>query len=91
MNAQFIRNMIIAAHAIHDHIVHFYHLSALDWVGVFSALKANVWEASKLAQSLSPWPNNDIQELKAVKTNSLNSLHQDSLVSLQMVIGDIRQ
>ena len=34
VNAQFIRNMIIAAHGIHDHIVHFYHLSALDWVDI---------------------------------------------------------
>ena len=25
------RNLIIAAHNIHDHIVHFYQLSALDW------------------------------------------------------------
>ena len=31
VNAQFIRNMIISAHAIHDHIVHFYHLSAFDF------------------------------------------------------------
>ena len=33
-NAQFIRNMIIAAHGVHDHIVHFYQLSALDWVDI---------------------------------------------------------
>jgi hypothetical protein len=41
VNAQYIRNMIILAHAVHDHIVHFYHLSALDWVDVTSALKAD--------------------------------------------------
>ena len=41
LNAQYIRNMIILAHAVHDHIVHFYHLSALDWVDVVSALKAD--------------------------------------------------
>jgi hypothetical protein len=29
-NAQYIRNLIVAAHAMHDHIVHFYKLSALD-------------------------------------------------------------
>ena len=40
-NAQFIRNLILIAHALHDHIVHFYHLSALDWVDVVSALKAD--------------------------------------------------
>src|SRR3972149_12086848 len=41
INAQYIRNIIVAAHALHDHIVHFYHLSALDWVDVVSALKAD--------------------------------------------------
>ena len=50
VNAQYIRNMIIAAHGIHDHIVHFYHLSALDWVDVVSALSADPKAASKLAQ-----------------------------------------
>ncbi len=67
LNAQYIRNIIIAAHAIHDHIVHFYHLSALDWVDIVSALKADPSAASKLAQSLSPWPNNGIQEFKTVQ------------------------
>ena len=38
LNAQYIRNLIVIAHALHDHIVHFYHLSALDWVDVVSAL-----------------------------------------------------
>ncbi|NQT97697.1 MAG: nickel-dependent hydrogenase large subunit [Candidatus Marinimicrobia bacterium] len=67
LNAQYIRNIIIAAHAIHDHIVHFYHLSALDWVDIVSALSADPQAASKLAQSLSPWPNNGVQEFKAVQ------------------------
>ncbi|MFH1853118.1 MAG: nickel-dependent hydrogenase large subunit [Candidatus Neomarinimicrobiota bacterium] len=67
VNAQYIRNMIIAAHGIHDHIVHFYHLSALDWVDVVSALSADPVAASKLAQSLSPWPNNGVQEFKTVQ------------------------
>ncbi len=67
VNAQFIRNMVIAAHGIHDHIVHFYHLSALDWVDVVSALSADPKAASKLAQSLSDHPNNGWQEYKAVQ------------------------
>jgi hydrogenase large subunit len=67
VNAQYIRNMIVLAHALHDHIVHFYHLSALDWVDVTSALKADPAAASKLAESLSPWGRNSTQELKAVK------------------------
>lgn len=66
-NAQLIRNLIIAAHTIHDHIVHFYHLSALDWVDVVSATKANPKATAKLAQSLSPWHRNSEQEFKAVQ------------------------
>ena len=67
MNAQLIRNLIIAAHSLHDHIVHFYHLSALDWVDVVSALSGDPKRASKLAESLSPWPGNSVQALTAVK------------------------
>jgi hydrogenase large subunit len=51
INAQYIRNLILCAHALHDHIVHFYHLSALDWVDVTSALKADPAKASALAES----------------------------------------
>src|SRR5512147_465699 len=58
LNAQLIRNVIIAAHALHDHIVHFYHLSALDWVDVVSALKADPAKTSALAESLSNWKGN---------------------------------
>ncbi len=67
LNAQYIRNLIIGAHAMHDHIVHFYHLSALDWVDVVSALKADPAKASALAESLSPWPHNNRLQLKAVQ------------------------
>jgi hydrogenase large subunit len=67
LNAQYIRNLIVAAHAMHDHIVHFYHLSALDWVDVVSALKADVAKAAALGEKLSPWPGNSRQQLQAVK------------------------
>ncbi|WIM04839.1 MAG: nickel-dependent hydrogenase large subunit [Candidatus Nitricoxidivorans perseverans] len=67
LNAQYIRNLIILAHAVHDHIVHFYHLSALDWVDVVSALKADPDATSKLAESLSPWKLNGKHEMRAVK------------------------
>ena len=39
LNAQYIRNLILIAHALHDHVVHFYQLSALDWVDVTQASK----------------------------------------------------
>jgi hydrogenase large subunit len=67
VNAQYIRNMIVAAHAVHDHIVHFYHLSALDWVDVVSALQADPAATAKLASTLSEWPRNTVQELTAVQ------------------------
>jgi hydrogenase large subunit len=67
LNAQLIRNILIAAHGLHDHIVHFYHLSALDWVDVVSALQGDPVKASALANSLSPWPYNSAVEIKAVK------------------------
>jgi hydrogenase large subunit len=66
-NAQYIRNLILIAHGLHDHIVHFYHLCALDWVDVVSALKADPAKTSALAESLSPWPNNSKNEMKAVQ------------------------
>jgi hydrogenase large subunit len=67
LNAQYIRNLIVMAHAMHDHIVHFYHLSALDWVDVVSALKADPAKTAALAESLSPWPGNSRNQLKAVQ------------------------
>jgi len=67
MNAQYIRNLILAAHGMHDHIVHFYHLSALDWVDIVSALQGDPAKASKLAETLSEWPGNSTEELSKVK------------------------
>ncbi len=67
LNAQLIRNIIQTAHAIHDHIVHFYHLSAVDWVDVVSALDADPVATAKLAESLSDWSLNGPHEMKAVQ------------------------
>jgi len=53
-NAQLIRNLMIAAQYVHDHVMHFYHLHALDWVDVVSALKADPKATSELAQTVSP-------------------------------------
>lgn len=55
-NANSIRNMMQLALQVHDHIVHFYHLHALDWVDVVSALNADPNATSQLAQSISDWP-----------------------------------
>lgn len=56
-NANTIRNMMQATLWAHDHLVHFYHLHALDWVDILGALKADPKATSALAQSISPWPN----------------------------------
>ena len=53
-NAQIIRNLMIAAQYVHDHVMHFYHLHALDWVDVVSALNADPGATATLAQQVSP-------------------------------------
>jgi hydrogenase large subunit len=71
-NAELIRNLMIAAQYVHDHVMHFYHLHALDWVDVVSALKADPKATSDLAQAISRYPKSspgyfaDVQ--KKVKT-----------------------
>jgi hydrogenase large subunit len=55
-NANHIRNLMMLAQYTQDHLVHFYHLHALDWVDVVSALKADPKATSALQQSISKWP-----------------------------------
>jgi hydrogenase large subunit len=55
-NANLIRNLVTGMQFIHDHVMHFYHLHALDWVDVVSALNADPAATSQLAQSISNWP-----------------------------------
>ena len=55
-NANLIRNLMIGAQYIHDHVMHFYHLHALDWVDVVSALQADPAATATLAQSISSYP-----------------------------------
>ncbi len=55
-NAELIRNLMFCSQYMQDHVVHFYHLHALDWVDVVSALKADPAATSALAQSISSWP-----------------------------------
>ena len=56
--AELIRNIMGATLQIHDHVVHFYHLHALDWVDIVNALKADPKKAAELAQSFSKWDKN---------------------------------
>jgi hydrogenase large subunit len=54
-NANHIRNLMMLAQYTQDHLVHFYHLHALDWVDVVSALSADPKATSALQQSISSW------------------------------------
>jgi len=55
-NAELIRNLMFCTQYVQDHVVHFYHLHALDWVDVVSALKADPAKTSAIAVSISNWP-----------------------------------
>ena len=48
-NARIVRNLIQGALYMHDHLVHFYHLHALDFVDVVSALSADPKKTSEEA------------------------------------------
>jgi Ni,Fe-hydrogenase I large subunit len=66
-NARLIRNIIEAIQYIQDHVVHFYHLHALDWVDITSALNADPEATSKLAQSISDWPKSSTDYFQGVQ------------------------
>ncbi|MDR1124779.1 MAG: nickel-dependent hydrogenase large subunit [Deltaproteobacteria bacterium] len=65
-NATLLRNLVLAAHFLHDHIVHFYTLHSLDFVDLGAALKADPARAASLAATLSPRPS-PARELKEVQ------------------------
>ena len=66
-NARIIRNLIAGAQLVQDHVIHFYHLQALDWVDVTSALRADPAETARLANSLSDWPMSGTSYFRSVQ------------------------
>ena len=66
-NAEIVRNLMFCAQYLQDHVVHFYHLHALDWVDVVSALKASPAGTSKIARSISKWPKSSPKYFKGVQ------------------------
>jgi hydrogenase large subunit len=75
-NAELVRNLMFCAQYMQDHVVHFYHLHALDWVDVVSALKANPNETSRIAQSISDYPKSSpkyFSDLQKRLKNFVNS------------------
>ena len=67
-NAELIRNLMIGTQFIHDHVVHFYHLHALDWVDVVSALSADPKATAALAQSISRYPRASAGHFRDMQT-----------------------
>ncbi len=67
-NAELARNLVLATQYMQDHVVHFYHLHALDWVDVTRVLDADPKATSTLAQSISKWPNSSPGYFSDVKT-----------------------
>jgi len=66
-NASLIRNIIGASQYVQDHVIHFYHLHALDWVDVTLALKADPAKTSQLAESISAWPKSSRVYFKGIQ------------------------
>lgn len=65
--AELIRSLMMEMGTIQDHVIHFYHLHALDWVDVVSALQADPAQTARLAGSLSDWPTNSVAGFTAVR------------------------
>jgi len=66
-NARILRNLIEAYLYVHDHVVHFYHLHALDWVDIVNSLEADPEATAKLAQSTSDWGKSSATYFKGVQ------------------------
>jgi hydrogenase large subunit len=56
--AELIRNIMLTTQYVQDHVIHFYHLHALDWVDIVNALKADPKKTAELAQSFSKYDKN---------------------------------
>jgi len=66
-NARLMRNLIEGAQFIQDHVIHFYHLHAPDWIDVVNALSADPTDTSDLARSVSDWPKSSPQYFAGVR------------------------
>jgi len=66
-NARILRNIIEGIQYVQDHVIHFYHLHALDWVDIVSALDADPAATAQLAQSISDWPKSSATYFKGIR------------------------
>jgi [NiFe] hydrogenase large subunit len=69
-NARIVRNLQMGAQFLHDHIVHFYHLHALDWIDITAALKADPAQTAGLSKKVSP--NAPVIDFTAVQSRLQN-------------------
>ncbi|QNQ91032.1 hydrogenase 1 large subunit [Corynebacterium poyangense] len=80
--ARLIRDIVNAAQESHDHVVHFYHLHALDWVNVVSAAQADPRKAVEFAHSIgSTWKGNSVERFTEVK-NTVQGLLDSGQLSI---------
>jgi hydrogenase large subunit len=75
-NAQCIRNLMLIGHALRDHAMHFYHLSMLDWIDMQQIARANVSQASAMADRISACPANLRASMSALQER-VRGMHRD--------------
>lgn len=80
-NANLLRNLMAAQQYVHDHVMHFYHLHALDWVDIVSSLDADPAETSSIQQSISPWKNSSPSYFQTVQ-NQVKTIVESGQLSL---------
>ena len=79
INAQMLRNLVCSMQCLQDYIVHFYHLTALDWVDIVKATKADPVKAGRIAESFSNWSSNSINEMKNAQDRLLSFVSTGNL------------
>jgi hydrogenase large subunit len=82
-NARLIRNIMAGMQHIQDHVIHFYHLHALDWVDIGSALDADPARTARLAQSISDWPLSSTDYFGAVRDRVASFVQDKRLDNLE--------
>ncbi len=66
-NARIIRNIITGIQFVQDHVIHFYHLHALDWVDIVNSLSADPKKTAALAQSISDWDKSGVDYFTGIQ------------------------
>jgi hydrogenase large subunit len=79
--ANLMRNLMITQQYVHDHVMHFYHLHALDWVDIVNSLQADPTATSAIQQSISPWANSSPAYFKDVQ-NKVKRIAESGQLSI---------